>query len=208
MRNDTEENTVNEINALHDELAAKAQTSLEIAIRVGGLLSDQKKRLSHGTWLPWLQAHIRFSVRTASRYLAVYEGRSRLKSDTVSNLKAAYRLLTDKGGPMTRVEANESLRRIHQHLAALGDALDSAMPFIHQFRRIRDERAYAPEHSTFEGYLLSVGIEPEWFRLEDELLERFAEWSNGGPLQRLLKALKKQDPSIETWALEGELAKS
>jgi hypothetical protein len=45
-----------EIKKLHDELMAIARTSIEKAIRIGKLLTEQKSELPHGQFLPWLMA--------------------------------------------------------------------------------------------------------------------------------------------------------
>ncbi len=82
-----------EITRLHQEILSAARTSLEKAIRVGELLSTIKGNLKHGEWLPWLAANVPFTDRTARNYLRVFQNRDRLKSESVSDLADAYRLL-------------------------------------------------------------------------------------------------------------------
>ena len=84
-----------EINRLHGEICQAARTTIEKAIRIGELLTEQKAGLKHGEWLPWLKANVQFSARTASNYLRVSESRFRLKSETISDLTDAYNALTE-----------------------------------------------------------------------------------------------------------------
>ncbi|MHC1767932.1 MAG: DNA N-6-adenine-methyltransferase [Verrucomicrobiia bacterium] len=100
-------NTAAEANRLHSELLGLARTSLEIAIRIGELLTEQKARLKHGEWLPWVKDNIEFSEATAKRYMSVHRRRDELKSLNVSDLSDAYRLLSapaEDDAPETEAE--------------------------------------------------------------------------------------------------------
>ena len=81
------------INALHEELVGYARTSLETAIKIGGLLTEQKAALKHGQWLPWCEESLAFNERTAQRYMRLFDERA--KFDNVSDLSVsqAYREL-------------------------------------------------------------------------------------------------------------------
>ena len=46
-----------EINRLHAEICQAARATIEKAIRIGELLTEQKAGLKHGEWLPWLKAN-------------------------------------------------------------------------------------------------------------------------------------------------------
>ena len=81
---------IREINALHGELCALARMTLSKAIRLGELLTQAKAALLHGEWLGWLKENVTFNVRTAQRYMGVYQERDLLKNDTVSHLIDAY----------------------------------------------------------------------------------------------------------------------
>ena len=86
---------ISEIVALHSEVVTAARTTLDKAIRIGELLTEQKASLKHGQWLPWMEANLPFSQQTASNYVRVFANRSKLP--TVGNLELtdAYRLLAD-----------------------------------------------------------------------------------------------------------------
>jgi hypothetical protein len=89
-------NIVDEIRKLHGEVLDQLRLSLEKGIRIGQLLVKQKGSLEHGEWLPWTEANLPFDERTARRYMTVYHNRNVLKSDNVSGLTEAYKLLAAK----------------------------------------------------------------------------------------------------------------
>jgi len=86
-------NAAVEIIRLHGEILTAARTSLDNAFRIGELLIQEKARLAHGQWLPWLKSNVPFSDHTARNYIRCFENRGRLKLESVSNLAEAYRLL-------------------------------------------------------------------------------------------------------------------
>ena len=61
-----------EINRLHAEILAAARTSIPNAIRIGELLSEEKRRAGHGNWLHWIKANLEFNERTARNYIRIY----------------------------------------------------------------------------------------------------------------------------------------
>jgi hypothetical protein len=90
-----EKNRREEIARLHEEIVGHLRQSLEKAIRIGELLTEQKESLKHGEYTPWLKANVPFSDRTAQNYMRVYRERDRIKTETVSDLTGAYKLLAD-----------------------------------------------------------------------------------------------------------------
>jgi hypothetical protein len=75
------------------ELNSIGKSALEKGIKWGGLLTERRKTLKHGQWLPWLKT-MPFSDQTARRYMSAYEIRSKFNS--MSNLTEAYRLTIPK----------------------------------------------------------------------------------------------------------------
>lgn len=88
-----------EIAALHDRLNSCARTTIADAIRIGELLTEQKARLPHGAWLPWVRDALPFSEWTARNYMRMHSDRAKLESGNVLDLTDAYRLLA---GPKKR----------------------------------------------------------------------------------------------------------
>jgi len=61
-----------EINRLHAKIFAALRTSIQDAIRIGELLSEEKRRAGHGNWLHWIKANLEFNERTARNYIRIY----------------------------------------------------------------------------------------------------------------------------------------
>lgn len=84
---------VGEIIVLHGEIGGLLKTSLKKAIRIGELMTEQKASLKHGEFTPWIKANLPFTDRTARKYMQLYENRELLKTENVSGLTGAYKLL-------------------------------------------------------------------------------------------------------------------
>jgi hypothetical protein len=76
------------INDEHLAAFGKAREALEHARRAGELLIEAKGKLAHGEWAAWLSENIKFSSRTATRYMQVAVGWALIgpKSDAMSDL--------------------------------------------------------------------------------------------------------------------------
>lgn len=88
-----EKSKVDKMVKLHNEIHGLMIQGLEKAMMLGGLLVDTKKTLGHGRFISWIEKNMPFDERTARRYMGVYEFRERLKTDRVSDLNSAYRLI-------------------------------------------------------------------------------------------------------------------
>ena len=56
---------IDEIAKLHDEIYGAFKTTLEKAIRIGELLTEQKQNLKHGEFTSWVENNLPFTERTA-----------------------------------------------------------------------------------------------------------------------------------------------
>lgn len=92
----SEKNTVREIVTLHSEICGLLKTSLEKAVRIGELLTEQKANLKHGEFGSWIKANLPFTDRTVRNYMSFYRNRELLKTESVSDLTGAYRLIGKK----------------------------------------------------------------------------------------------------------------
>ena len=70
--NQLEKGSTAEIIQLHNEIIGHLKSSLEKAIRIGEILTDQKQDLKHGAFIPWVRSNPPFSDRTARNYMNVY----------------------------------------------------------------------------------------------------------------------------------------
>jgi hypothetical protein len=93
-----ENNCLSEILFLHDEIQEAVRTSLDKAIRIGQLLTQQKAELGHGEWGLWFDDNLAgtFSRATANNYMKLYEERDRLKILNVRNIAAGLRIIYGK----------------------------------------------------------------------------------------------------------------
>jgi DNA repair exonuclease SbcCD ATPase subunit len=84
-----------EINHLHAEAHAHAETAVKKAIRCGELLAAKKESMLHGAWLPWVEKHLTFGRHQAARYMRVYEHRAEVNGTSTLHLTEAVRLLSE-----------------------------------------------------------------------------------------------------------------
>lgn len=194
MQIETTHTPADEINSLDQQLTAMARTSLDLAIRIGMLLWQQKKSLPHGHWLKWIRANVTFSIRRVDRYLMIYANRDQLRLANVSNLSEAYALLAPPK-LMRREEAVARVAEIQNGLYVLCDFAEQVFPSVTKLRAIRDTRAYLPQHETFGAYLKSLNISLSSFDEKDELCDAAVYWVHGGSALRLLSLM---------WRLDGD----
>ena len=101
-----------EITELHNDIAGHLQQSLDKAIRIGELLAEQKRNLKHGDFTAWMINHLPFTDRTARNYMRLYENREKLKTETVSDLTSAYKLLAAPQAPEQHSHSQEAQANI------------------------------------------------------------------------------------------------
>ncbi|MHB9069638.1 MAG: DNA methyltransferase [Sedimentisphaerales bacterium] len=82
------------INSLHSEISTTTKMidklqmmTLEKAGIAGELLVKQKKLVGHGNWEQWMRNNLKFSFRTAEKYITVYEHQHVFKSAPGADLK-------------------------------------------------------------------------------------------------------------------------
>lgn len=105
------------LRELHGEIVMLVCATLEKAIEAGEILTEVKESLPHGEFTAWVKKEMSFTIRTAQNYMKVYVNRERLKSESVSFLGNAYKLLeTSKTD-----EAEESIEVSEEELSILCD---------------------------------------------------------------------------------------
>lgn len=77
-----------EIVKLHSGIITAARRSVQDAIKIGQILSEQKERMEHGKFLKWIEP-LPFDERTARRYMAIYRWKD--KTARLSDLQEAYK---------------------------------------------------------------------------------------------------------------------
>jgi hypothetical protein len=144
--NQTQQSTIQEIVTLHQEIAGHLKISLEKAIKIGELLTEQKESLRHGAWLPWIKANLPFSYKTTERYMSCYNKREKL--DRVSNLNHAYSLLAPPREIYLRDECSDCR---HWDEESLNDPFKHPLPekckrVWQNIKEINHERKEANSH--------------------------------------------------------------
>ena len=114
--NQIQQSTIQEIVTLHQEIAGHLKISLEKAIKIGELLTEQKESLKHGQFTPWIKDNLPFTDRTARNYMRLYHARDKLKTERVSDLNEAYRLLE---APIIHLKKEKIRRKIENQKAEL-----------------------------------------------------------------------------------------
>jgi len=170
-----------DITLLYNEIAGHLRQSLEKAIRIGELLVEQKKSLKHGEFTPWIEGNLPFTDRTARNYMRLFNERDSIKTETVSDLTSAYRLLAEPK-PLEWPESFEhclasSVNILREELGNWPAAfkvvsLEYSMPIP----------ALLKLHRTWFGDI--TGIEPE-ASTEEELKQFAGEWAD--KLERLFE---------------------
>jgi hypothetical protein len=85
---------IEELEVAHEQLVGGLRDTFEAALTIGRLLSEQKSRLPHGQFLPWLEKNVTFiSESTCRRCMRLHRNRDLLKSVSVTDLTSAYKLL-------------------------------------------------------------------------------------------------------------------
>lgn len=87
----SQDDTAQQINHLHAEAHAHAETAVKRAIQCGMMLAEKKAHSVHGAWLPWVEKHLTFDVRTAQRYLQIAENTTRVSH--LDSVREAVKLL-------------------------------------------------------------------------------------------------------------------
>jgi hypothetical protein len=158
-----------EINRLHAEICQAARATIEKAIRIGELLTEQKAGLKHGEWLPWLKANVQFTARTASNYVRVFENRLRLKSETIADLTDAYNALTEHAESEQPADPAKWPRISIKHLGVFLNAFGPAD---------EDGRWRRPDWGAFDllGIPLREGLQAVEVYFDDPLAEELTQF--------------------------------
>ncbi len=122
------------INEEHRQAEAHAVSAVEHAAKAGRLLVAAKAGCAHGTWLPWLEANVACSVRTAQAYMRVARHWDELVAKSADpahlSIDGALRMLAEPDAPSispgdvgaATAEIKTSARSLLANLVAMGQA--------------------------------------------------------------------------------------
>jgi hypothetical protein len=141
------------INAEHAASEAALQQGLIRGKTAGELLIQAKERVPHGQWLQWLGANVKFTRRTATRYMQLAA-----KWDIVSHSDSMTEALAILAEPDSEPELVENTS---SPTVAPSVAATSGKPALTRNQRlsIRDPRPYPVNEPLRNGH--SKGTAPE-----------------------------------------------
>jgi DUF3102 family protein len=173
--------------------AASLRESFQHYLTAGELLTEEKTRLPHGAWLPWLAENVGIQEREAQRYMRLAEHREALEQANPSGLTdlSIERALKQIAKPKPKPDVAAALRgfgRDHDEQPAPDDPderarrLDAARERLQtepieltasewrQLRRIADHAAQANEdiRAVAEDGLSSFAAAELWRHAEGQ----------------------------------------
>ena len=83
------------INIIHSEMTSHMTMAVKKAIEVGRLLTEQKEKLSHGEWIPWVDRNLTFGYSQATRYMKIFRERGNPNIELAQHLTQAIALIAD-----------------------------------------------------------------------------------------------------------------
>lgn len=174
-----------EINRLYWEIVSAAETSLEKAIRIGEILSEQKANLKHGEWLPWIENNLPFTRAMASNYIRCFVRRDELNVKGVLHLTDGLRLLAAPAKKAqysvddaikefaTFLEASKGEQPITKDPLPSPEAWSTAKKALTEARaallKIKEAELWRGNYSSFDEYCTKVlGSDYSEFLLDDD----------------------------------------
>src|SRR5256885_15565240 len=95
-----------QINAAHQAGEEATRRGILEFKKAGDALLKAKEACGHGQWLPWLKKHVKFSARTARRYMRLASAWQD-KMATMANLTDALALLAKDDGDAEEADGPE-----------------------------------------------------------------------------------------------------
>ena len=84
-----------------EAIRLQTKAAVDGVIKVGYHLTECKKLISHGYWLPWLKREFGWTVKSAERFMLIYKMSRSANTTRVSNLNLPLRTLYLLAAPST-----------------------------------------------------------------------------------------------------------
>ena len=119
-----------EIRKELEELNRSLKMSVQKAIRVGELLTEQKEFIGHGHFLSWLEDNFDMSQQTASNYMRLYSHKNKLLN--IGNLQEAYHQIEtlERQEKMTEDERRRALIAEYRKTGKKPHGWDRSLDYI------------------------------------------------------------------------------
>lgn len=98
--------------ALHESIGINLKNAVRSAISLGELLSSKKGKIAHGQFTIWVESNLPFTLRTAQRYMKLYEFREKLNTTGLSLLEDAYKYIAEQKEQKEQKELPEESPRL------------------------------------------------------------------------------------------------
>jgi hypothetical protein len=99
-----------QIEREHYAALTAARDAIDHAVRCGELLTEAKKQVDHGEWLPWIETNLTFGARQAQKYMHLAENQMRLAPGRIQGIEDALAHLRGAGSK-AKHEAAKTKRR-------------------------------------------------------------------------------------------------
>lgn len=104
-----------EVNARYDAMGEKIEGAVSDAIWIGERLIEQKNKLAHGEWIPWVEENLKFGRREASNYM-----RAARNGKRVSHLDSLRQLISDGTAGADATDSTEEASDSEKEVDDLG----------------------------------------------------------------------------------------
>lgn len=129
---------------LHTGIMSAARRSVQDAIRIGEIISEQKKLLQHGEFLPWVRT-LPFTDKTAESYMKLSSHSNKIEN--VSNLSEAYKKvgIFEYQEKQTAEQRKRSMIAEYRRTGIKPDGWDRSLDYI--IKKQDEEKAKFEERS-------------------------------------------------------------
>jgi hypothetical protein len=134
------QNVTQQIVKLHSGIENSMRRSVADAIEIGRLISEEKEKLHHGQFLPWVST-LPFSERTAQNYIRLSLYKS--KCANVADLDSAYKMVESLEAQAKRTEEQRIKELVRERIKTgkRPDGWEKSMDY-HYDKEMREEKEY------------------------------------------------------------------
>lgn len=136
----SKDSKVQRIIECHNGIQQSMIDALNYATEAGELLTEQKKRIGHGNFLPWLKANMPFSQKTAWNYMKLYEHQNKLEN--ITNLQDAYYQIENLEAQEKKQKEQENRKKILEFKETGEKPKSWDRSTSYQYKKEQDEEAY------------------------------------------------------------------
>ena len=146
MKLRTDRDKTEEIKKELAELTQSLKMTVHKAIYVGQLLTEQRKYLGHGNFVPWIEANFQMGQASAYRFIKLFDHSDKITN--LGNLQDAYKQIEtlEKQEKMTTDERNRSLIAEYRKTGVKPEGWDRSLDYVIQ----RDKEAGVKQKERIE----------------------------------------------------------